>query len=132
MEFFRIGRTIPFMRHALVLNAISFLTFLLAVFFIVTRGFHLSIEFTGGTVMEVNYTQSAPLEQVRAVVSGLGYTDFQVQNFGTSRDLMIRLPLSPGQSSTTQSDGVMKALKLTDSAVELRRVCGSAGWSRAR
>lgn len=122
MEFFRIGRTIPFMRHALVLNAISFLTFLLAVFFIVTRGFHLSIEFTGGTVMEVNYTQSAPLEQVRAVVSGLGYTDFQVQNFGTSRDLMIRLPLSPGQSSTTQSDGVMKALKLTDSAVELRRV----------
>ena len=122
MEFFRIGRTIPFMRHALVLNAISFLTFLLAVFFIVTRGFHLSIEFTGGTVMEVNYTQSAPLEQVRAVVSGLGYTDFQVQNFGTSRDLMIRLPLSPGQSSATQSDGVMKALKLTDSAVELRRV----------
>ena len=122
MEFFRIGRTIPFMRHALVLKAISFLTFLIAVFFIVTRGFHLSIEFTGGTVMEVNYTQSAPLEQVRAVVSGLGYTDFQVQNFGTSRDLMIRLPLSPGQSSTTQSDGVMKALKLTDSAVELRRV----------
>ena len=49
MEFFRIGRTIPFMRHALVLNAVSFITFLLAVFFIVTRGFHLSIEFTGGT-----------------------------------------------------------------------------------
>ena len=122
MEFFRIGRTIPFMRHALVLNAISFITFLLAVFFIVTRGFHLSIEFTGGTVMEVNYTQSAPLEQVRAVVSGLGYTDFQVQNFGTSRDLMIRLPLSPGQSSATQSDSVMKALKLADATVELRRV----------
>ena len=122
MEFFRIGRTIPFMRHALVLNAISFLTFLLAVFFIVTRGFHLSIEFTGGTVMEVNYTQSAPLEQVRAVVSGLGYTDFQVQNFGTSRDLMIRLPLSPGQSSATQSDSVIKALKLADATVELRRV----------
>ena len=122
MEFFRIGRTIPFMRHALVLNAISFITFLLAVFFIVTRGFHLSIEFTGGTVMEVNYTQSAPLEQVRAVVSGLGYTDFQVQNFGTSRDLMIRLPLSPGQSSATQSDSVIKALKLADATVELRRV----------
>jgi len=122
MELFRIGRTIPFMRHALILNAISFITFILAVFFIVTRGFHLSIEFTGGTVMEVSYTQAAPIEQVRTVVSGLGYTDFQVQNFGTSRDLMIRLPLSPGQSSATQSETVMKALKAADATVELRRV----------
>ncbi len=122
MELFRIGRTIPFMRHALVLNAISFITFILAVFFIVTRGFHLSIEFTGGTVMEVNYTQAAPIEQVRTVVSGLGYTDFQVQNFGTSRDLMIRLPLTPGQSSATQSDIVMKALKAADATADLRRV----------
>ena len=122
MELFRIGRTIPFMRHALVLNVISFLTFVAAVFFIITRGFHLSIEFTGGTVMEVNYTQSAPLDQVRTVVSGLGYTDFQVQNFGTSRDVMIRLPLAPGQSSAAQSDTVMKALNVSDSTVELRRV----------
>jgi preprotein translocase subunit SecF len=122
MEFFRIDRTIPFMRHALVLNAISFITFILAVFFIVTRGFHLSIEFTGGTVMEVNYTQAAPIEQVRTVVSGLGYTDFQVQNFGTSRDLMIRLPLTPGQSSATQSETVMKALKASDATADLRRV----------
>jgi preprotein translocase subunit SecF len=110
------------MRHALILNAISFITFLLAVFFIVTRGFHLSIEFTGGTVMEVNYTQAAPIEQVRTVVSGLGYTDFQVQNFGTSRDLLIRLPLAPGQSSATQSETVMKALKAADATADLRRV----------
>ena len=122
MEFFRIDRTIPFMRHALVLNAISFITFILAVFFILTRGFHLSIEFTGGTVMEVNYTQAAPIEQVRTVVTGLGYTDFQVQNFGTSRDLMIRLPLTQGQSSATQSETVMKALKAADATADLRRV----------
>ena len=122
MEFFRIDRTIPFMRHALVLNAISFITFILAVFFILTRGFHLSIEFTGGTVMEVNYAQAAPIEQVRTVVTGLGYTDFQVQNFGTSRDLMIRLPLTPGQSSATQSETVMKALKAADATADLRRV----------
>jgi preprotein translocase subunit SecF len=122
MELFRIGRTIPFMRNALVLNAISFLTFVAAVFFIATKGFHLSIEFTGGTVMEVNYAQSAPLDKVRTAVTGLGYTDFQVQNFGTSRDVMIRLPLAPGQSSATQSDTVMKALKASDSTVELRRV----------
>ena len=122
MELFKIGRTIPFMRNALVLNAISFLTFVAAVFFIATKGFHLSIEFTGGTVMEVNYAQSAPLDKVRTAVTGLGYTDFQVQNFGTSRDVMIRLPLAPGQSSATQSDTVMKALKASDSTVELRRV----------
>ena len=121
MEFFRIHRTIPFMRHALVLNVISLVTFLAAVF-IATRGFHLSIEFTGGTVMEVSYNQTAQLESVRGVVSKLGYSDFQVQNFGTSRDVMIRLPLQEGQTSATQSETVMSALKAADAGVELRRV----------
>jgi len=122
MEFFRIRKTIPFMRNALVLNAISFITFIAAVFFIVTRGFHLSIEFTGGTVMEVSYPQTAQLEKVRSTISSLGYSDFQVQNFGTSRDVMIRLPLQGSQSSADQSESVMKALKASDPAVELRRV----------
>jgi preprotein translocase subunit SecF len=122
MEFFRIHRTIPFMRHALVLNIISLVTFLAAVFFILFRGFHLSIEFTGGTVMEVAYTQSAKLDEVRSAVGKLGYADYQVQNFGTSRDVMIRLPLAEGQTSAAQSDAVMKALKATDPSVELRRV----------
>jgi preprotein translocase subunit SecF len=122
MEFFRIHRTIPFMRHALVLNIISAVTFLAAVFFILTRGFHLSIEFTGGTVMEVNYAQSAQLESVRGSVSKLGYADFQVQNFGTSRDVLIRLPLQAGQTSSQQSDSVLQALKAADPSVELRRV----------
>ena len=122
MEFFRIRKTIPFMRNALVLNAISFITFIAAVFFILTRGFHLSIEFTGGTLMEVSYPQAAQLEKIRGAITGLGYGDFQVQNFGTSRDVMIRLPLQGAQSSATQSESVMKALKAVDSGVELRRV----------
>ncbi|OZI18125.1 protein translocase subunit SecF [Bordetella genomosp. 7] len=122
MEFFRIHRTIPFMRHALVLNLISLITFVAAVFFIVTRGFHLSIEFTGGTVMEVGYAQTVQLDGVRSAVSGLGYTDFQVQNFGTSRDVMIRLPVTEGQTSATQSEAVMGALKAVDPSAELRRV----------
>jgi preprotein translocase subunit SecF len=122
MEFFRIHRTIPFMRHALVLNIISAVTFLAAVFFILTRGFHLSIEFTGGTVMEVHYAQTAQLESVRGAVSKLGYADFQVQNFGTSRDVLIRLPLAEGQTSSQQSDTVLKSLKAADPSVELRRV----------
>ena len=45
------------MKHALVFNAISFITFALAVFFLFTRGLHLSVEFTGGTLMEVSYSQ---------------------------------------------------------------------------
>ena len=93
MEFFRIHRDIPFMRHALVFNVISLLTFLAAVFFLATRGLHFSIEFTGGTVIETQYAQPADIPKVRAAVEGLGLGDVQVQNFGSSRDVLIRVPL---------------------------------------
>lgn len=124
MEFFRISRTIPFMRHALVLNLISAIFFLAAVFFIATKGFNLSIEFTGGTVVEVNYDEPASLDEIREVISHLGYSDFQVQNFGTSRDVMIRLPSHAGSESTAQSQAVLEALQAShaDGQVELRRV----------
>ncbi len=121
MEFFKIRRDIPFMRHALVFNIISFLTFAAAVFFLFTRGLHLSVEFTGGTVMEVAYTQPANVEQVRQTVAGLGYSDVQVQNFGTARDVMIRLPAQKGVSSAQQSEKVLVALKAADPTVNLRR-----------
>ncbi|MEY4654241.1 MAG: hypothetical protein RI884_2822 [Pseudomonadota bacterium] len=121
MEFFKIRRDIPFMRHALVFNIISFLTFAAAVFFLFTRGLHLSVEFTGGTVMEVSYSQPAEVERIRQTVAGLGYTDVQVQNFGNARDVMIRLPAQKGVSSAQQSEKVLTALKAADPAVTLRR-----------
>jgi preprotein translocase subunit SecF len=121
MEFFRIRRDIPFMKNALVLNAISFITFLAAVFFLTTRGLHLSVEFTGGTVMEVAYEQPADLESVRKVIESLGYTEVPVQNFGTSRDVLLRLPVQAGKSSGQQSEAVLAALKAQNPAVELRR-----------
>jgi len=121
VEFFKIRRDIPFMRHALVFNIISFLTFAAAVFFLFTRGLHLSVEFTGGTVMEVAYSQPANVEQIRQTVAGLGYSDVQVQNFGTARDVMIRLPAQKGVSSAQQSEKVLAALKTADPAVNLRR-----------
>src|ERR1700710_1734160 len=93
MEFFRIRRDIPFMRHALVFNVISLLTFLAAVFFLATRGLHFSIEFTGGTVIETQYAQPADIPKVRTAVEGLGLGDVLVQNFGSSRDVLIRVPL---------------------------------------
>ncbi|MES3011816.1 MAG: protein translocase subunit SecF [Pseudomonadota bacterium] len=121
MEFFKIRKDIPFMRHVLVFNVISFVTFLLAVFFLFTRGLHLSVEFTGGTLMEVSYSQPAELEKVRGVVSGLGYVDVQVQNFGTARDVLIRLPAQKGATSAQQSDQVLAALKQATPDVTLRR-----------
>ena len=121
MEFFKIRRDIPFMRHAIIFNAISFITFALAVFFLFSRGLHLSVEFTGGTLMEVNYTQAADVGKIRDTVSGLGFTDVQVQNFGNSRDVMIRLPAQKGVSTAQQSDKVLAALKAADSSVTLRR-----------
>src|SRR3954463_321752 len=110
------------MENALVFNVISLVTFLAAVFFLVSRGLHLSVEFTGGTVMEVNYSQPAEIENVRRAVAGLGYSDVQVQNFGTARDVLIRLPAQKGVSSAQQSERTIAALKATDPAVNLRRV----------
>lgn len=121
MEFFKIRRDIPFMENALVFNVVSFLTFAAAVFFLTTRGLHLSVEFTGGTVMEVGYTQTADVENVRRTVSALGFADVQVQNFGTSHDVLIRLPAQKGVSSAQQSEKVLSALKADSPDVSLRR-----------
>ena len=121
MEFFKIRRDIPFMRHALVLNGISLLTFLAAVFFLFSRGLHLSVEFTGGTLMEVSYSQAVDLERVRGSIAGLGINDVQVQNFGTAQDVLIRMPVKKGADATQQSDKVFAVLKAADASANLRR-----------
>ena len=105
MEFFRIRRDIPFMRHALVFNVISLVTFLAAVFFLVTRGLHFSIEFTGGTVIEAGYSHSADVAKVRSTVEGLQFGEVQVQNFGSSQDVLIRLPV---RANVKQAEVVAK------------------------
>ena len=110
MEFFRIRRDIPFMRHALVFNIISLLTFAAAVFFLVTRNLNFSIEFTGGTAVEATYAQTADLARVRGVVDGLGYGAVQVQNYGTSRDIIVRVPAKAKINQNTVKDNVFGAL----------------------
>ncbi|MFN5808195.1 MAG: protein translocase subunit SecF [Burkholderiales bacterium] len=122
MEFFRLKRDIPFMRHALIFNLISFATFAIAVFFLATRGLHLSIEFTGGTVIEVSHAQAPELEKIRDAVGKLGYAEAQVQNFGSSRDVLIRLPLAKGENAGQQSEKAMAAVKSVDPQAQLRRV----------
>jgi len=123
MELFRIKNDIPFMRHAVLFNIASFLFFVAAVAFIAIRGLAFSIEFTGGTVIELAYTQAAPLEKVRSKVQEMGFADAQVQNFGSSRELLVRLPLK-GEDSNKQAERVFEGLKLLDESnpAELRRV----------
>jgi len=122
MEFFKIRRDIPFMRYALYFNIISLVTFLAAVFFLATKGLHFSIEFTGGTVLEVSFNHPAEIDRIRSTLEKAGYTDTQVQNFGSSRDVLVRMPLKQGQSSADLSKAVIEKLKADDPSADLRRV----------
>ena len=129
MEFFRFRRSIPFMRHALVFNVISIIVFLASVILLATKGLHFSIEFTGGTVMEVSYDHAADPDKVRDALDRIGLKDASVQNFGSSRDLLIRIPLpkvGAGQNQNkqvqAQNDAVVKALKDQDKGADVKRV----------
>jgi preprotein translocase subunit SecF len=122
MEFFKIRRDIPFMRHAVLFNVISALTFVAAVAFLAVRGLNFSIEFTGGTVLEVSYAQAANVDSIRKALEDKGYHDFVVQNFGSSKDVLVRMPLKPGQASSELSKAVMDTLIVQDPGAKLQRV----------
>ena len=126
MEFFRIRKDIPFMRHALVFNVISLVTFLLAVFFLVHKGLHFSIEFTGGTLLEVSYAQAPDLDKLRKQMDADGFTDIQVQNFGTSRDVLIRVPLSKDAETSKVGERVMASLAKVPGGTQSAGVGGTA------
>jgi preprotein translocase subunit SecF len=128
MEFFRIKRDIPFMRHAVVFNIISFLTFVAAVFFLLTRGLNFSIEFTGGIVMQTSYAQTAEVEKIRGLVEKLNYGEVQVQNFGSSRDVIIRLPASKGVKQSDVVSAVFdKLCKAENGTLSTREVSNGKG-----
>ena len=127
MEFFKIKRTVPFMRHAKVFNIISAITFIVAVVLLATKGLHFSIEFMGGTVMEVTYKDEAKPDAIRDALNKIGHTDISVTKFGTSHDVLIRLPLkkvegaNQNEEMKKQADAVVAALKAQDSSAELKR-----------
>ena len=122
MEFFRIRKDIPFMRHALVFNVISLITFVLAVILLVTKGLHLGVEFTGGTVMEINYGHAVDVDKIRDSLNRVNLADATVQSFGSSQTALIRLPAKQGVTGAQLSETVIKALRQDDPSVELRRV----------
>jgi preprotein translocase subunit SecF len=122
MELFRIKNDIPFMSYGRLTTAISLVTFILAVIFLATRGLNFGVDFTGGTVMEVNYPQAANLEGIRKAVDSIGLKEATVQNFGSSHDVLIRLPVKTGVSVAKLSEEVKAALVVADSTAEIRRV----------
>jgi len=122
VEFFRIKHDIPFMRHALVFNVISIITFILAVVFLATKGLNFGVDFTGGTVMEVHYMQPAEIHKIREALAKLGFNDASVQNFGTSQDVLIRLSVKAGITSAKLSEQVLDTLRQDDKTVQMRRV----------
>lgn len=122
IEFFPFKKDIPFMRWGKVTTFISLATFILAVAALATKGLNLGVDFTGGTLMEVAYPHPADLASVRHVLESTGLPEVSVQTFGTSRDVLIRLPLKGGGSAAETSNTIMRALKTADSTVELKRV----------
>jgi preprotein translocase subunit SecF len=122
MEFFRISRDIPFMRHALVFNIISLVTFVAAVIFLAVNGLNLGVDFRGGTVIEVTYGHAVDFTRVRSAIDKLNLGEFSAQSFGSSDTALIRLPLKEGVSSAQLSERVMGALKADDPTASQRRV----------
>ena len=122
MEIFKIKKDIPFMSYGRLTTAISLITFIVAVFFLLHRGLNLGVDFTGGTMMEVTYPQAADLGKIRVAVDSIGLKDATVQNFGTSHDVLIRLPLKSGMSISELSEQVLTALKKEDASVKMSRV----------
>ncbi|HQU47580.1 MAG TPA: protein translocase subunit SecF [Casimicrobiaceae bacterium] len=122
MEFFRFKRDIPFMRHALVFNVISVVTFLAAVFFLATRGLNFGVDFRGGTVIEVKYEHAVDFNRVRAAIDKLDVGEYSAQAFGSANTALVRLPLKPGVSSAQLSERVMAALKADDPTATQVRV----------
>ncbi|RZJ84646.1 MAG: protein translocase subunit SecF [Massilia sp.] len=110
MELFKIKRDIPFMRHAVILNVISAVTFLAAVFFLVTKNLNYSVEFTGGTVMELSYPHAADQEKIRSTLRGIGYEAPEVTSFGNAQTVLLRLPIIQGQAAAGASTKVFNAV----------------------
>ena len=121
MELFRIHKTIPFMKYSKILNAISFISFFIAIGLLVVRGLAFSIEFTGGLVMEVNYPDAVPVQELRVDLEKATGGEVQVVNFGTARDAQIRLPLKGNKTSAQMSEEVMKVIHEKAPEAQLRR-----------
>jgi preprotein translocase subunit SecF len=116
------GTHIDFMGKRKLAMAFSLTLILISLVLLFTRGLSFGIDFTGGTLIEVAYPDAVELGGIRDVLEEAGFSDIQVQHFGTARDVLIRIAPRADTASAKLSEDVMTALKSADTAVEKRRV----------
>ena len=122
MELFHLKRDIPFMRYARSTIYLSLFFIFASIALLATKGLNLGVDFTGGTMMEMGYSASADVPAIRNHLAKNGFADAQVQNFGSSKDVLVRLPVKVGTTSAQLSEKVLVVLKQAEPKVELRRV----------
>lgn len=122
MEFFKFKKDIPFMSYGKITTSVSLITFILAIFFLFSRGLNLSVEFTGGTLMEVNYSASVDLNTIRNQLSNAGLGQSVVQNLGSASDIMIRLPNKGSLNSANLSNKVFNLIEADGQNPQLKSV----------
>jgi preprotein translocase subunit SecF len=122
MELFKLKHDIPFMSYGRWTTTISLVTFILAIFFLASKGLNFGVDFTGGTVMEMHYAEPADLNKVRNELAEIGFHDALAQNFGSSHDVLIQLPAKANTSGSKLSEEVFAKLKTGDDTVQMRRV----------
>ena len=122
MELFRFKQDIPFMSYGRLTTTISLVTFIVAVFFLASKGLNFGVDFTGGTVMEVHYAQPADINKVRTALAEIGHHDSLAQNFGSSHDVLIQIPVKANTTGSKLSEEVLAKLQAGDASVQMRRV----------
>ncbi|WP_333876814.1 protein translocase subunit SecF [Methylobacter sp.] len=122
MELFKIKHDIPFMRYGRITTTISLVTFILAILALGFKGLNFGLDFTGGIQIEVGYNQPANIEAVRKVLEDQKLSEFSVQNFGTVKEVLIRLPMKPETNDIKLSEVILAKLKEQDPSVVLRSV----------
>ena len=122
MELFRIKKDIPFMSYGRLTTTISLITFIISIVFLSFKGLNLGVDFTGGTLMEVSYSHPADIDKIRQVMDKIDLKDTTVQNFGTSKDVLIRLPIRQDLSIAQLSEKVSAALIESDKDTKIQRV----------
>jgi preprotein translocase subunit SecF len=111
MEIFRSQTKIKFMSSRRAALGVSTAIIVVGIVSLVVRGLNFGVDFTGGTLVEVSYDESVQIEVARDTLRQAGFDDVLVQYFGTSRDIMVRLPVREDDTGAKLSGDLMEALR---------------------
>ena len=122
MEIFRVKNDIPFLKYRKIAAFISILTFMMAFFFLFQKGLNYGVDFTGGTIIEISYEEKANVDEIREQLTQINLNEIQVQNFGTDKDVLIRMPLNENITIAELSELVNQELSKLNNPFEIKRV----------